>query len=219
MIVAVLGSKGGSGKSVIAHLMSIGLARAGFKTAKVVMEQPDPRLLSKGFLTVTASDPGELRNHIARGSQAGADCFVIDGCSSRCERTLAAAELATLIVLPITPGDSDFYKAAVDVPVFRRRAPKTPLYMMRSRWPTNLSNRIADDKFVDQWMYGDSQVLYPMVPLASYLLKDHHWLNSLARRPKLDRRAELIASGLSSWVQTPKSLEDLFPRNRAGNMH
>ena len=134
-VIALAGSKGGSGKSTLSHLLAHGagsLARA--IPAAVVTTDPEDRLLEdqRRYLVVNGRTPARLADELERLLPVGRPLVVIDGAAARSDLDAVVSRVADLVVVPYGPSAQDAERAAANLQALPRAV------ALPNRWPTHL---------------------------------------------------------------------------------
>jgi cellulose biosynthesis protein BcsQ len=150
-VIAIVGAKGGSGKTAVAHLLAYGLGEAGFK---VLLMQTDIRArmppqtasgrpyLLRSINTapdrahVAAQEIAAVHHNLARIDNA---VLIADGGAGRGNVDLSLAATADFVLVPCMHGPEDIDEALADraeiVDHLRRRGRDVPVKILLSRWP------------------------------------------------------------------------------------
>ena len=106
--IAIIGQKGGTGKTTVAVALAVTAARAG---ETVVILDLDPQTNAEGWAnrreddnpTVVAVRPGRLRQAVEAAQAGGADLILIDTPGKNDTAATEAAKLADLALIPSRP--------------------------------------------------------------------------------------------------------------------
>lgn len=143
-IIALLGSKGGTGKTTLSHLIAHGLGLLG-RHAVAALTDRDREPLAKGgrlYLPVDARTPEALARVAARLRLVDGWYGVLDGAGNRPDADQSLCRLADLVLLP-------FRDSQEDVRTVRRDLARLPgALALPSQWPTNLWAREAADRLL-----------------------------------------------------------------------
>lgn len=145
-LVAVLGEKGGNGKSTISHLLGHGAGSlASAINAAVVTTDPGDTPLSgqRRYLPVDGRDPDSLGNILQRLDQQDRFLVVLDGAAGRPHIDKVAGKVADLILLPFGPSYQDAVRALRDL----ERLPGA--VALPNRWPTHPAVAGRAQQFMD----------------------------------------------------------------------
>ncbi len=145
--IAVLGSKGGSGKTLLSHVICYGLGVCGVQAYHFTTDQGRQILAKEGryYAVVDGRGPGKLEGALA--TLAARDGIaVIDGCANRPEADAALARSADVVLVPFLPSAEDLRVATADL----QRFPSALGVPMR--WPTNVWQRAYADRLLDKYL-------------------------------------------------------------------
>jgi cellulose biosynthesis protein BcsQ len=133
-LIAVLGEKGGTGKSTVAHLVGHGAGSLPHAIdAAVVTTDPGDVVVTgaRRYLPVDGREPAALASTLAGLDQHERLLIVLDGAAARPHVDDLAAELADLILLPFGPSYQDAARTLRDL----ERLPQA--VALPNRWPTH----------------------------------------------------------------------------------
>lgn len=130
-LIAVLGTKGGAGKTSLAHLLCLGASLRSHPVAYVLTD-PSRQLRAEGrpYPTLDARRPETLAGLID-AAQTGDGWMVIDGGGNRPAFDQELYSLADIVVLPMRASAEDMDTVAADL----RTLPKAVVWPYA--WPTN----------------------------------------------------------------------------------
>lgn len=149
-IISIIGSKGGSGKTTLSHMLCYGLGLLDKRAACVMTDSgrtPPPH----GTLPYVFADGRSeaARSKIISALQAREDWFgIIDGGANRIEVDSMLYAASDLVLLPFRDSQEDLRVVCSDL----ERLPRA--YALPSQWPTN------------PWQYKASQRLLESMPQA-----------------------------------------------------
>ena len=133
-VVAVGGSKGGTGKSSISHLIAHGAGSLPKPIATVVLTtDPEDELIAgeRRYLVLDARTPKLLATHLTRFEAVERALVVIDGAANRSDLDAVVADLADVVVVPYGPSAQEADRA-------RRNLERLPAAVaLPNRWPTH----------------------------------------------------------------------------------
>jgi hypothetical protein len=161
-IICVIGSKGGTGRTTLSHMLCQGLGLLGQRSICVLTdarrEAPSP---AGRRYQVAAAHSHEALDQVAdeiRSLQAWMG--VIDGGGAELDRKLYG--LADLVLLPFRDSHEDIRAVARDLDRF------THAYAIPAQWPSNAWQREAADKAMDDMLapYRD-RVLRPVLSVSA----------------------------------------------------
>ena len=147
--IAVLGSKGGVGKTTLSHMFALGLAKFDYQIIHVTTDQkrqflPDDKrpYMTKSGQTLEAL--GKMFKWIAHAKDDLDSALVIDGGGNRYELDSVIAKYADIIILPFKDSEEDIRVVMQDM----QRIPKA--YALPSAWPTNFFARIQAQSMLNK---------------------------------------------------------------------
>lgn len=160
-VVALVGSKGGSGKSTAAHLIAHGCGSLPRPVAAVVLTtdpEERPRADRRRYLVADARTPGALLAEMDRLSAVERLLIVVDGAAARADLDRLVTEVADIAVLPFRPAAHDAERARDNL----ARLPKA--FALPMDWPRHPG--VA--KRARKWLQGipEARLLPPFPHLA-----------------------------------------------------
>lgn len=219
IVIGCLGRKGGSGKSMISHLLAHGLSRGYGLFANVVMtdvreDQPINMTSNRDYLISSIknrdvkSDSEELDKIFTQTAKIPDSILIIDGGANRANLDLAFAKVCDLILIPVGYGAEDVQVALADFwnieAELRRAGVTAKIYIIRNRWPgaTRERDRVINKPWISSFMQQAQRgsFLFPdYVPEMPSLL-DMANTNDPKTTPLIDavsaRFAEAVAAGI-----------------------
>jgi hypothetical protein len=187
ILIAIIGNKGGTGKTTLSHLLCHGLGLLGRRSACVLTDttrQPlDPR--GRRYVIADARSLDTLKRIIDKLRPLDDWIGVIDGGGNRPDVDRRLYALSDLVLLPFRESHEDIRTVITDLEQFPRA------YAVPSQWPVNAWQREAADRAVAQLMAPYlGRILRPVPAVsASKLLLQKHLpaqlptpLNNTARR-------------------------------------
>lgn len=145
-IVAVLGEKGGNGKSTISHLLGHGAGSlASAIDAAVITTDPGdiPLTGQRRYLPLDGRDPDSLGKILQTLDQQERFLVILDGAAARPHIDKVAGQVADLILLPFAPSYQDAARALKDL----ARLPEA--VALPNRWPTHPAVAARAQQFLD----------------------------------------------------------------------
>jgi chromosome partitioning protein len=168
-VVAVVGTKGGSGKSSIAHLLGHGAGSLPRMVPAVVLTtdrgervRTDPRR----YVTEDARTPDALIAHVERLLPVERLLIVVDGAAAREDIDAVVADVADVAVLPFGPAEQDVERALDDM----ARMPKA--VALPNRWPRHPGTAKRARHWLEMVPEGRRMPPFPMIPKLDGLLSE-----------------------------------------------
>jgi len=145
-IVCIIGSKGGTGKTTLTHLLAHGLGLLGQRAVAVLTEQGRQPLTKthRTYLPVDAREPAVLARIAAKLKSVDGWFGVVDGGGNRPEMDEKLAGLADLVLLPFRDSHEDIRTVIGDL----ERFPNA--YALPSQWPTNVWQLEAANRTLEE---------------------------------------------------------------------
>lgn len=149
-----MGSKGGSGKTLLSHVICYGLGVCGVQAYHFTTDQGRQVLSKDGryYAVADGRGPGKLDRALALLA-AREGIAVIDGCANRPEADAALVRMADVALVPFLPSAEDLRVARDDLQRFPA-ALGVPM-----RWPTNLWQREHADRLLAKYLAKERQRL------------------------------------------------------------
>ncbi len=170
ILIAIIGNKGGTGKTTLSHLLCHGLGLLGRRSACVLTDttrQPlDPR--GRRYVIADARSLDTLKRIIDKLRPLDDWIGVIDGGGNRPDVDRRLYALSDLVLLPFRESHEDIRTVVADLEQFPRA------YAVPSQWPVNAWQREAADRAVAQLMapyLGRILRPVPMVSASKLLLQ------------------------------------------------
>lgn len=144
-VVSILGSKGGSGKTLTSHILSLGLSLRGFPTilATTDADRVVRNFKKRGYTTYKAqsdSSMTKLFNQFKTMELERTSLIVIDGGASRDRFDVEIASNSSLVLIPFLKDVEDIEVAIKDVENLRVNLSKEDfagVKLLPTRFPTN----------------------------------------------------------------------------------
>lgn len=133
-VIALAGSKGGTGKSSLSHLIAHGAGSLPRAIPSVVLTtDTDDDILSdeRRYLVLDGRDPAQLANELERLLAEPRLLVIIDGAAGRPEIDAVISEVADLVLLPFGPSAQDAARAAKNLEALPKAV------ALPNRWPTH----------------------------------------------------------------------------------
>jgi hypothetical protein len=129
-IVAFFGTKGGTGKSTLSHLLAYGAALHGLAALVVHTDAREPeRHQGRPYHYFDGRDPARLYALLERAKGAESGLCVLDGAGNRPSLTATLAKAADLVLIPCGIGGQDAPLALADL------AQLPDAWLIVNRWP------------------------------------------------------------------------------------
>jgi chromosome partitioning protein len=163
-IICVIGNKGGTGKTTISHMLCQGMGLLGQRSVCVLTdtyrEPLDPA--GRRYLVADARSREALNKVTAKIRSLKSWMGVIDGGGNRTEMDQKLYGVADLVLLPFRDSHEDIRTVIRDLEMFPRA------YAIPSQWPTNVWQREAAEKTIDEFLsiYRD-RILSPVATLSA----------------------------------------------------
>jgi len=157
ILIAIIGNKGGTGKTTLSHLLCHGLGLLGYKSACLITDTAREPLNPEGrrYVIADARSPATLERIVAKLRTLDDWIGVLDGGGNRPEVDKRLYALADLALLPFRESAEDIRTVIRDLAHYPRA------YAVPSQWPvSNRWQQQAADKLVAQMMtpYRDRPV-------------------------------------------------------------
>jgi chromosome partitioning protein len=132
-IICIIGTKGGSGKTTLSHMLCHGLHLLDRKGVCVMTDEYRIPLRpeNRHYVTADARSPEARRKVIDKLKQLNQWIGVLDGGANRTSTDVALYELANVVLLPFRDSAEDLRVVMHDMERFPRA------YALPSQWPTN----------------------------------------------------------------------------------
>lgn len=207
-VVAIIGNKGGTGKTTLSHLLAHGLGLFGRRAVAVLTDTWRDRLSKthRNYLPFDARAPQDLERAAASLGMVKEWTGVIDGGGNRPEMDVQLAAMADLVLLPFRDSHEDMRTVMRDLERFPRA------WALPSQWPTNPWAAASARRSVDALMaIHRDRILAPVNALSSTkLLLQHELPASLPRA--LNNAARELALQTLELLGEPLPDTDWLPR-------
>ncbi|WP_341675988.1 hypothetical protein [Niveibacterium sp. SC-1] len=170
-IISVIGSKGGTGKTTLSHMLCHGLTLIGRRAVCVTTDEDRDPLSTKGrhYVQADARSPVAREKVVAKLRDLKGWTGVLDGGANRTEIDIALYQLSDVVLLPFRDSPEDFRAVIRDLDLFPRA------FALPSQWPKNRFQQEAARRHMETWPeeFRD-RLLPPVFSLsASKLLLQH----------------------------------------------
>jgi len=161
---AVLGDKGGAGKTLLSHVICHGLGVAGVEAYHITTDQRRQVMPADGryYATLDGRDPETLGRLIDRLSEREG-VMVLDGGGNRPQVDEILATAADLVLVPFQTSADDMRVAAADL----ERLPTA--IGVPTRWPNNRWERdVAERTFAKYLGAYQPRIMAPVFSMAAF---------------------------------------------------
>jgi chromosome partitioning protein len=160
-IIAILGDKGGAGKTLVSHAVCHGLAIAGADAYHCTTDQRRRVLPADGriYAPIDCRDPAVLGRTIDYlGEREG--FAILDGGGNRPQVDAILAKAADIVLIPFQASAEDLRVARTDLDRM------TTAVGVPNRWPSNTWQRTVADRNLDRYLAGfTSRLLQPILEM------------------------------------------------------
>lgn len=180
-VIAVLGRKGGGGKTACSHLLSLSFGLAGYKPVLIQtdLRGSTPPMSAPGrpywLFGLDASQPKQssktMQQVFDRAQKTDGSIVVLDGGANRDTIDEALAKRADLIIIPVADGPEDLEVGADDrkhmEDLLKDQGKAVPVRILLNRWPgrkAELEPFLKDEYVVDFMARTEGLRLATMVP-------------------------------------------------------
>lgn len=143
-IICVIGTKGGSGKTTISHMLCHGITLLGRRAACVMTDEyREPlRPENRRYLMADARSPEAREKVVEKLQDLNGWVGVLDGGANRTETDISLYEMSDIVLLPFRDSAEDLRIVMHDLELFPRA------YALPSQWPRNKWAQEAADKLI-----------------------------------------------------------------------
>jgi len=147
-LISVIGSKGGTGKTSISHMLCHGLGLFGRHSISILTDSEREPLSRFGrhYITLDGRTPEKLERILEKLNSMPNWVGVIDGAGNRPEMDRHLYELGGLVLLPFRDSHEDMRTVVRDLD----RYPNA--LGVPSQWPTNSWQQMAAERTLDEVM-------------------------------------------------------------------
>ncbi len=168
-VIAIIGSKGGSGKSTAAHLIAHGCGSlARIVPTLVITTDPEenPRTDRRRYLVMDGRTREDLLGHMRRLMEIDRVLVLLDGAAGRRDLDEVVADVADLALLPFKPAAQDVERAVENL----QRMPQAAALPMD--WPALPSTAKRVRKYLNAVPENRRLLPFKHIPRLSDLLGD-----------------------------------------------
>lgn len=144
--VAILGSKGGIGKTSLAHCLAYGASLHGEAAAMVHTDQRRPVRGERPYRMIDASGNYARVAELVREGEGRPGLLVVDGAGNRPHVDLWITRIADLVLVPVTNSSEDVRCALEDL----ARLNDSRVRVLVNRWPANVLVRAVMARYVER---------------------------------------------------------------------
>jgi hypothetical protein len=163
-IICVIGNKGGTGKTTISHMLCQGMGLLGQRSVCVLTDSCREPLDPAGrrYLVADARSREALTKVTNKIRSLKSWMGVIDGGGNRTEMDRNLYGVADLVLLPFRDSHEDIRTVIRDLEMFPRA------YAIPSQWPTNVWQREAAEKTIDEFLGRfQDRILAPVATISA----------------------------------------------------
>jgi chromosome partitioning protein len=163
-IICIIGTKGGTGKTTLSHLLCHGLSLLGRRTACIMTDEYRDPLPPQGrrYVMADARSPVARAKVVDKLRSLAGWMGVLDGGANRTDTDISLYELSDLVLLPFRDSPEDIRTVMHDLELFPRA------FALPSQWPRNKWQQEAAQKLIDSLPNDmQSRVLSPVYAIAA----------------------------------------------------
>ena len=218
-IICIIGTKGGSGKTTMSHMLCHGLTLLGRRAACVMTDEyRDPlRPESRRYVMADARSPEAREKVIDKLRDLRGWVGVLDGGANRTETDISLYEMSDVVLLPFRDSAEDMRIVMHDLELFPRA------YAIPSQWPRNKWSQDAANRMIEAlpesmrtrilppvWAISSSKLLLQTKPPETLPTPLNNAARSLARQvmnlvEEDDEKVSDVLAKASATSATPSS--------------
>lgn len=143
-IICIIGTKGGTGKTTLSHMLCHGLTLAGRRAACVMTDEYREPLSPQGrrYVMADARSPEAREKVVEKLRELPGWVGVLDGGANRTDTDISLYDLSDIVLLPFRDSPEDLRTVMHDLELFPRAL------AIPSQWPHNKWQREAADKLL-----------------------------------------------------------------------
>lgn len=163
-IICIIGTKGGTGKTTLSHMLCHGLTLIGRRAACVMTDEyREPlRPEGRGYVMADARSPDAREKVVEKLRELPGWVGVLDGGANRTDTDISLYDLSDIVLLPFRDSPEDLRTVMHDLELFPRA------FAIPSQWPCNKWQKEAADKLVASLpMEFQPRILEPVFAISS----------------------------------------------------
>lgn len=143
-IICIIGTKGGTGKTSLSHMLCHGLTLVGRRAACVMTDEYREPLRPEGrrYVMADARSPEAREKVVDKLRELPGWVGVLDGGANRTSTDIALYDLSDIVLLPFRDSPEDLRTVMHDLELFPRA------FAIPSQWPRNKWQQEAADKML-----------------------------------------------------------------------
>ncbi|MDQ8023923.1 MAG: hypothetical protein REI94_18935 [Moraxellaceae bacterium] len=221
VIICIIGTKGGSGKTTMSHLLCHGLTLLGRRAACVMTDEyREPlRPESRRYVLADARSPEAREKVIEKLRDLRGWVGVLDGGANRTETDISLYDMSDVVLLPFRDSAEDLRIVMHDLELFPR-AYALPSQWPRNKWAQDAANRLIETMPADMrarilppvWAISSSKLLLQTQPPEALPTPLNNAARSLARQimdlveEDDEKVSDALAEASASSAAAPRSL-------------
>jgi chromosome partitioning protein len=205
--VAILGSKGGTGKSSLAHCLAYGAHLADREATMVHTDHRPPVKSRRPYEYLDASANYARAIQLIRERNGRSGLLVIDGAGNRPHVDLWVARSVDLALIPVTNSAEDVRCALDDLARFAN----PHAYVIINRWPANRLVRLVMQRYVERLPQSRVAGHLPEIGAMRLFLDDGEWHTPPTKVGNAARRLFRTVSGVLESLEAQPS-DRITPR-------
>lgn len=208
-VISVLGRKGGSGKTLVSHFISLGFGRLGYDVVMlqtdVRTERPQEMIQDRPYwLTSIVGDPSTdkkiMRDAYVKTERIPNSVLVVDGGANRRNVDFFIADTSHLILIPVGTSGEDIAVASADYDEISEHIAKSggkaSIFFVLNRWPGEARKQevLLKRKWVSNFLERDEGKRFPIpIPDMQSLSDITSGETPFPSSPQLTKRAVEVA--------------------------
>jgi hypothetical protein len=211
-VISVLGRKGGSGKTLVSHFISLGFGSIGFDTVMLQTDvrcgRPTERIDNRPYwLTSIVGDPEKdkkiMREAYVRTERIPNSVLVVDGGANRRAVDYFIAETSHIILIPVGCSEEDIAVAESDYDDLSehliKKGKKPSIYYILNRWPGDARRLevVMKRRIVNKFLDANEKKRFPIAVVDMNSLADITSGTAFSASPMMAKRAIEVSEMLS----------------------